>query len=99
METAIGNGIKLVTFVKFEHPEKAFLPIEIRFSGNLISDNEEQCLEIAKNFIVGKVYNSRWTLDRTLRDHALRIDQEKFKSITLQLDENISEINLKYFGA
>lgn len=57
-----------------------------------ISDNEEQCLEIAKNFIVGKVYNSRWTLDRTLRDHALRIDQEKFKSITLQLDENISEI-------
>lgn len=38
----------------------------------------ESCI-IAKDFIIGKIYNSRWVLERATRDHYLRIDTEKFK--------------------
>ncbi len=42
-----------------------------------ISDScQESCL-IARNMILGKVFNCRWSIDRTLRDHALRVRQEK----------------------
>ncbi|MBS6196694.1 MAG: type I-C CRISPR-associated endonuclease Cas1 [Clostridiales bacterium] len=37
-------------------------------------------LEIAKNCILGKVYNARWVLERAIRDHSLQIDVEKVKS-------------------
>ena len=39
--------------------------------------DEQKSCEIAKNCILGKVYNSRWILERALRDHALQIDSEK----------------------
>jgi len=43
------------------------------------ADDEAKCVEIARNFLVGKLYNSRWVLERTIRDHALRIDVDRFK--------------------
>lgn len=33
------------------------------------SDHLEKSCRIARNFIFGKVYNQRWVLERTLRDH------------------------------
>lgn len=45
-----------------------------------IADNAEQSLNIAKKFIAGKIYNSKWVLERTIRDHSMRINVEKFKS-------------------
>ncbi|MBD5139362.1 MAG: type I-C CRISPR-associated endonuclease Cas1 [Ruminococcus sp.] len=44
-----------------------------------IADDNERSLAIAKNIIAGKIFNSKWILERTLRDHAMRIDTEKFK--------------------
>ncbi len=41
-----------------------------------ISDSVEKSFEVAKNFIIGKVHNSRWTLDRTLRDHKMRVSAD-----------------------
>lgn len=41
--------------------------------------NEEKSLEIAKNCILGKVYNARWVLERSIRDHSLQIDVERVK--------------------
>lgn len=41
-----------------------------------VSLDEEKRLAIARNFILGKVFNCRWVLERTLRDHALRVDVE-----------------------
>lgn len=38
------------------------------------SNSEEKSLAIARNFIVGKLFNSRWVLERAIRDHSLRID-------------------------
>ena len=39
--------------------------------------DEEKSLTIAKTCILGKVYNSRWVLERAVRDHAMQIDAEK----------------------
>lgn len=44
------------------------------------SENSSESLRIAKNFIAGKVYNSKWILERMARDYPLRLDAEKLKS-------------------
>lgn len=57
-----------------------------------ISDDESKSVEIAKNFIVGKVFNNKWMIERMTRDHPLRIDVEKFKATSNQLSLLINEI-------
>ena len=44
----------------------------------------ESC-RIARNMIFGKVYNARWSVERTRRDHALRIDAAHFAAVSAQL--------------
>lgn len=44
-----------------------------------ISKNSEDSLLIARNCILGKVYNSRWILERATRDHGLQIDLDQVK--------------------
>ena len=44
-----------------------------------ISDNKEESARIARNFILGKVYNSRWILERAARDYAMRLDADRLK--------------------
>ena len=46
--------------------------------------DEEKSLEIAKHCIIGKVYNARWVLERTTRDHSMQVDVEKLKHATGQ---------------
>lgn len=57
-----------------------------------VSDSENDSLVIAKNFIIGKLYNQRWVLERFTRDHVLRIDQELFKRVSSELKEGIDVI-------
>ena len=45
----------------------------------IADDNIQSCL-IARNMIFGKLYNSRWSVERTRRDHKLRIDESMFQS-------------------
>ena len=59
-----------------------------------ISDNLEKCCEIAKNFIIGKVYNCRWTIDRTCRDHELRIDAVKCRKTIGRLQDSLKRLAL-----
>ncbi len=47
-------------------------------------DNEISC-NIASNCILGKIYNSRWVLERAVRDHGLQIDAERVKLATENL--------------
>ena len=56
------------------------------------SEQDVYCTGLAKNFIIGKVYNARWSVNRTLRDHALRVDQEKLERVIDQLDSNLQMI-------
>ena len=51
----------------------------------LSSQNEKISLEISKNCILGKVHNSRWVLERAIRDHSMQIDTEKVKKASDQL--------------
>ncbi len=39
------------------------------------ADDEVQACKIAKNIITGKLYNSRWVLERVLRDHPDRVEE------------------------
>lgn len=54
-----------------------------------IADNEERSLAIARNIIIGKLYNSRYVIDRAVRDHSLQVDVEKLKSRSELLSQAI----------
>ncbi len=47
-----------------------------------IADNSEDSLKIAQNMIAGKIYNSIGLMNRTARDHELRIDSKQFSDKT-----------------
>ena len=57
-----------------------------------IADDPIQRLDIAKNMIAAKLYNSRWTLERMMRDHAMRIDMENFSGKSAYLQNAISAV-------
>lgn len=42
-----------------------------------VADDEQKSLCYAKSFIVGKLYNAKWVLERTKRDHALRVNIDR----------------------
>ncbi len=58
-----------------------------------ISDDANRSIVYAKNMIVGKVFNSRWSIERTLRDHAYRVDSQKLKQISNTLYETLPKID------
>ena len=49
-----------------------------------VSDDPGQSCRFAQGFVLGKVYNSRWVLERATRDHPQRVPVEKLKSISKQ---------------
>lgn len=56
------------------------------------SKDEMMSLEIARNCIMGKVYNARWVLARALRDHPMQIDVERVKTASAQLKDRLGWI-------
>ncbi len=56
-----------------------------------IADDKEKALSIAKNIIAGKIFNSKWVLERSLREHSMRIDTEKFKEKSAFLSNAIKK--------
>lgn len=84
------NGIQLV----FLTPRGRFLArvcgqeqgnVLLRKEQYRLSDDLEKSCHIARNFIFGKVYNQRWVLERTLRDHRMRVDAAKLESASQAL--------------
>ena len=57
-----------------------------------VSDDPDQSCRIARMMIFGKVYNAKWSVERTRRDHALRIDGEHFSSVSDQLQGLLPQI-------
>lgn len=51
------------------------------------ADSDQDSCLIARGFIFGKIANSRTSLERTLRDHALRVEREQFETASAQLRE------------
>lgn len=57
-----------------------------------VSENDIFCVEIAKNIILGKVYNARWVIERMKRDHSLQVDTEKLVTVSCSLQESLKVI-------
>ena len=56
------------------------------------SENDEESCAIARNILIGKLHNSRWVMERAIRDHALRIDTERVQRVTEQISGSISQL-------
>lgn len=54
--------------------------------------DEKISLEIARNCIMGKVFNARWVLERAVRDHSMQIDVEKVKAASIFLKSSLGFI-------
>ncbi|MFH5185061.1 type I-C CRISPR-associated endonuclease Cas1c [Paenibacillus sp. TAB 01] len=57
-----------------------------------VSADEVLSAKIARNFIIGKIYNHKWILERWTRDYPLRIDVAQFKAVSQQLSELILQV-------
>lgn len=57
-----------------------------------IADNENKSLQYAKNMILGKVFNERWCIERTKRDHMLRLDVDKITQTSNYLFDALTKI-------
>jgi CRISPR-associated protein Cas1 len=58
-----------------------------------LSENEEESVKIAKNIIIGKIYNSRWVIERAIRDYALRLDAEKLRQASRFLANSLNYVS------
>ncbi len=85
----------------FLTPKGKFLArVSGRTKGNVIlrqqqyasSKDENKSLEIAKNCILGKVFNARWVLERAIRDHGMQIDAKQVKDASDSLNQFLKRI-------
>ncbi|HEX2938662.1 MAG TPA: type I-C CRISPR-associated endonuclease Cas1c [Ruminiclostridium sp.] len=67
--------------------------VTLRKAQYRISDSEELGLNIAKNFIIGKVYNAKWVIERATRDYAARLDVTRLKGVSAELSNSLSMIS------
>lgn len=52
-----------------------------------VADDPEESCRIARSMIFGKLHNARWSIERTRRDHGLRLEDEKLASASATLRE------------
>ncbi|WP_337104255.1 type I-C CRISPR-associated endonuclease Cas1c [Paenibacillus sp. YIM B09110] len=66
--------------------------VVLRKKQYLLSEDEAESAKVARNFIVGKIYNHKWMLERMTRDYPLRIDVPQFKEVSQKLSSLIKEV-------
>ncbi|MGG1691351.1 type I-C CRISPR-associated endonuclease Cas1c [Heyndrickxia ginsengihumi] len=59
-----------------------------------VSDDEHMSARIARNFIIGKIYNHKWIIERMTRDYPLRVDVNQFKEVSHYLSSVIHEVRI-----
>jgi len=64
---------------------KVYGNVTLRKEQYRISDNPELACKIARNFILGKVFNARWVIERVTREHSFSVDCIKLKKVSEQL--------------
>ncbi len=55
------------------------------------SDDEASRCKVARLMIAAKIYNSKWQIERTIRDHGLRVDVEALKEASEKLGEYVRQ--------
>ena len=97
MGSCVEKGINLV----FYSPYGRFLAratgyergnVLLRMTQFRISDNKELSCKVGKNFLIGKIYNAKWVLERATRDHPDRVPVDKIKSASALLTEAMTDI-------
>lgn len=71
---------------------KAYGNILLRRTQYRIADDEKRTLEVAVNFIIGKIHNERSVVNRAIRDYAERLDTEKLSKVSEQLKEALQAV-------
>lgn len=56
------------------------------------ADDLIQSCQISRTMIFGKLYNARWSIERTRRDHGLRVDGERFFEASRQIYELLPQV-------
>ena len=57
-----------------------------------VADDLAASCQIAKYMIWGKLFNGRWSIERTKRDHKLRIDEEKFRNASAAIYDVMPQV-------
>ncbi len=56
------------------------------------ADSDDRCSAYARSFLIGKICNARWVIERSLRDHGERVDSGKFKAASEGLRESLQAL-------
>ena len=56
------------------------------------ADDPEKSCRIARNMIFGKLHNARWSVERTIRDHGLRVDKEALSHASQELQNLLPQV-------
>lgn len=57
-----------------------------------ISDDSKRSAQIARHFILGKIYNAKWILERATREHPMRVDVPRLKKISAELSGILKKV-------
>lgn len=57
-----------------------------------VADDPAQSCRLARSMLFGKIYNARWSIERTRRDHGLRVDGERLSAVSMQLRNLLPQI-------
>lgn len=57
-----------------------------------LSEDSEYSLSLSKQFMIGKIFNSRLVIERALRDHPLRVDTEELRKVSVLLKGQLQAI-------
>lgn len=66
--------------------------ITLRKKQYAVSQLPGESLKVARNCILGKVYNARWVLERAVRDHSKQIDAVKMKHAADKMQKSLTLI-------
>lgn len=66
--------------------------VTLRKAQYRISDSDEQSMCIARNIIIGKIFNARWVIERATRDYAMRLDVDKLKKASQFMAKSLENI-------
>ena len=56
------------------------------------ADDPEKSYRIARDMIFGKLHNARWSVERTIRDHGLRVDKEALSRASQELQSLLPQV-------
>ena len=97
MEACVKNDVRLNIF----YPDGQFISSitgdsfkdsELKRQQYLASVNPDKCLEIARNTIMAKVFNSRWLIGRMYRDYGEKMDSKFMTRESAILKDILGEV-------